>query len=62
MIRNDLTIGGYSGETSGPDILRKLGLLASEGVTFTDGRLDDPARLFLFGLPDRAASEVPRLS
>jgi methylated-DNA-[protein]-cysteine S-methyltransferase len=40
VIGHDLRIGGYSGETAGPQLQRKLNLLAAEGVTFTnDGYL-----------------------
>ena len=30
---------------NGPVLAKKLRLLRSEGVTFTDGRLSDPGRL-----------------
>ncbi len=51
VIRSDLTAGGYSGRTEGPDLARKLGLLESEGISFdpVTGRLRDPSRLFRFG-------------
>jgi methylated-DNA-[protein]-cysteine S-methyltransferase len=40
VISHTLHIGGYSGETEGPQLQKKLGLLAAEGVTFTaDGHL-----------------------
>ena len=42
VIRADLTIGGFSGETAGREIERKLALLESEGVAFDpEGCLQD---------------------
>jgi len=34
VIKSDLTIGGYSGETGGVKLRKKLDLLAGEGVRF----------------------------
>jgi methylated-DNA-[protein]-cysteine S-methyltransferase len=48
VIATDLTPGGYSGEREGAALRRKLALLAAEGVTFRDGRLADPSRLYRF--------------
>jgi len=45
VIASDLTPGGFQGKMNGPVLAKKLRLLRSEGVTFTDGRLSDPARL-----------------
>ena len=45
VIASDLTPGGFQGMINGPVLAKKLRLLRSEGVTFTDGRLSDPARL-----------------
>ena len=39
VIRNDLTPGGYSGESGGRQLALKLALLAEEGVRFENGRL-----------------------
>jgi hypothetical protein len=39
-----LTIGGFTGRTSGPALTKKLRLLAAEGVAFKRGRLSDPTR------------------
>lgn len=40
VIRTDLTIGGYSGETEGAKLRKKLRLLKGEGVEFDrEGRL-----------------------
>ena len=44
VIASDLSPGGYSGQTSGPRLARKLQLLAAEGVTFQNNRLTDPSR------------------
>ncbi len=47
VIRADLTPGGYSGATSGPELGRKLALLAGEGVRFdAAGRLRERWRLW----------------
>ena len=45
VIRGDLTIGGFSGQTAGREIRRKLRMLAAEGVRFAGGRLAQPGRL-----------------
>ena len=40
VIRTDLTIGGFSGQTSGPKLKKKLRLLKQEGVELdSDGKL-----------------------
>ncbi len=44
VIKTDLTLGGYAGERGGREVLRKLALLAAEGVKFEDGRLVDASR------------------
>ena len=42
VVRSDLTLGGYSGETSGPVLEKKVQLLRREGVGLdSDGRLLD---------------------
>ncbi len=46
VIRSDLTLGGFSGELTGPETRRKLYLLEAEGVCFKDGRLIDPKRVW----------------
>jgi len=45
VIRGDLRIGGFAGETTGTKITEKESLLAAEGVSFIDGRLAEPWRL-----------------
>jgi methylated-DNA-[protein]-cysteine S-methyltransferase len=45
VIASDLSPGGFQGKVNGPALAKKLRLLAAEGVTFTNGRLSDPARL-----------------
>ena len=45
VIATDLTLGGFAGRRSGPKLVEKRRLLASEGVTFTNGKLDDPGRV-----------------
>jgi methylated-DNA-[protein]-cysteine S-methyltransferase len=44
VIASDLTPGGFNGETRGPQLARKLRLLATEGIVFKNGRLADPKR------------------
>ncbi len=44
VISSNLSPGGYSGQTRGPQLTRKLQLLAAEGVTFKNNRLTDPKR------------------
>ena len=46
VIASDLTLGGFNGQRSGPELERKLRLLAAEGVEFRGGRLADPRRVF----------------
>ena len=49
VITTSLMIGGYSGETSGPILERKITLLAQEGVCFDPhGKLLDSSRLWSF--------------
>ena len=49
VVAADLSIGGFNGATDGPEIKRKLALLASEGVAFgADGKLKDPTVVWLF--------------
>ncbi|MBU4460091.1 MAG: MGMT family protein [Verrucomicrobia bacterium] len=45
VIASDLTPGGFNGARGGTEIIRKLRLLASEGVEFHAGRLADPSRV-----------------
>ena len=46
VISSDLTMGGFCGRRSGPEVERKLRLLAEEGVIFAHGKLADPSRLW----------------
>jgi methylated-DNA-[protein]-cysteine S-methyltransferase len=49
VIKTDLTIGGYSGETSGVKLRKKLDLLSSEGVKFDPtGNLIDHHVMYRF--------------
>ncbi|MFV1995299.1 MAG: MGMT family protein [Verrucomicrobiales bacterium] len=46
VIRADLSSGGFSGAVAGPEVERKLHLLALEGVAFDEGgRLADPSQV-----------------
>lgn len=44
VIASDLSPGGFVGQTAGPQLRRKLRLLASEGVLFHNGFLAEPRR------------------
>ncbi len=46
VIKADLTLGGYSGATTGVKVREKLALLKAEGVEFVDGRLKDSSRVW----------------
>ena len=47
VIRTDLTLGGFSGETEGEQITRKIAMLKEEGVRFNaEGRLLEPQRVW----------------
>ena len=48
VIRTDLTIGGFAGHREGPEIRRKMRLLASEGIKFERGHLVDPSNIYTF--------------
>jgi methylated-DNA-[protein]-cysteine S-methyltransferase len=48
VIASDLSIGGFSGKTSGRNIARKLNMLSREGVDFCRGRLRKEEQLFRF--------------
>ena len=49
VIKTNLTLGGFHGETEGPQIIRKRKILGTEGVSFTDqGELCDQGLVFDF--------------
>lgn len=48
IIASNLGLGGFEGDTRGRPIARKRALLEAEGVSFVQGRLEDPNRLFRF--------------
>ena len=43
VIKTNLTPGGFFGARTGPEVVRKLALLAEEGVFFDRGRLQNRA-------------------
>jgi methylated-DNA-[protein]-cysteine S-methyltransferase len=45
VIKADLSIGGFSGETTGKMITKKLHLLKKEGVVFNNNRLTNLCQL-----------------
>jgi methylated-DNA-[protein]-cysteine S-methyltransferase len=50
VIKTNLTIGGFAGQSAGPDIEQKRQLLKSEGIAFSaEGSLLDARRVFTFG-------------
>ena len=50
VIAADGAAGGFNGHRGGPELERKLRLLAAEGVKFDGrGRLAEPERVFRFG-------------
>lgn len=50
VIRSDYNIGGFAGARDGEKVLRKLALLAEEGVLFENGRLKDAAQVIILTL------------
>jgi methylated-DNA-[protein]-cysteine S-methyltransferase len=44
VIASDFSSGGFAGQTAGPQLRRKLRMLASEGVLFRNGFLAEPRR------------------
>lgn len=40
VVRADGSLGGFNGETDGPEMMRKTRLLESEGVEVRDGSID----------------------
>jgi len=48
VIRGDLTIGGFGGQTRGTRIRKKIAMLADEGVRFVNGSLADAMQVFTF--------------
>ena len=48
VIRSDLTIGGFMGETAGVSLTDKQALLRQEGVEFKDGLLLDSNQIYQF--------------
>lgn len=49
VITSNHTLGGYSGQTSGPVFEKKILLLKKEGVLFDEkGRLIDPGKMWQF--------------
>jgi methylated-DNA-[protein]-cysteine S-methyltransferase len=49
IIKSDLSMGGYFGETSGETVLQKVELLKSEGIKLdSKGKLIDTEQLYTF--------------
>jgi methylated-DNA-[protein]-cysteine S-methyltransferase len=48
VIASDMSIGGFNGSRSGPDIQRKMDMLLEEGLDLQGGSLTDTAMLYTF--------------
>lgn len=48
VISADLTLGGFRGTRSGPDLALKKRMLMDEGVTFEGNKLADPSRVYTY--------------
>ena len=48
VIRSDLSIGGFAGQTCGAEITRKRMLLKREGVLFDNGMLADISQIYYY--------------
>ena len=48
MVKGDLTIGGFAGQSGGEPVDRKRRLLESEGVTFLEDNSIDPNCCYCF--------------
>ena len=49
VVAADLSIGGFQGETDGPQIERKRALLRAEGIAFdAAGKVKDPSAVWRF--------------
>lgn len=48
VIKSDLSLGGFAGARQGESLVRKLALLAGEGVVFKNGRLQNPELIVAF--------------
>ncbi len=46
VIKGDLSVGGFFGETGGEAVRRKVEMLRKEGVTFPEGKLADRSMLW----------------
>jgi methylated-DNA-[protein]-cysteine S-methyltransferase len=49
VVKSDLSLGGFSGHTEGPEIDRKRHLLRKEGVLFAEAGSIQASCLFRFG-------------
>ncbi len=48
VIASDMTVGGFNGHRSGPEVQRKIEMLLEEEVDLEGGSLTDTAMLFTF--------------
>ena len=58
VVSADLSIGGFCGCRTGPEIRRKIVLLSSEGVPLdAEGQVKDARRVWRFGMPQESGAE-----
>lgn len=48
VVRNDGSLGGYSGKTKGKEIQKKVALLKKDGIKIVDGKIDLEKHLHRF--------------
>lgn len=51
VIKSDLSLGGFAGARQGEEVVRKMTLLAKEGVVFENGRLQNSELIIALSLP-----------
>lgn len=48
VIKTDLSLGGFFGVDTGPEVERKKKRLEAEGIIFADGKLEDKSLIYSF--------------
>ncbi|MBW3018695.1 MGMT family protein [Candidatus Woesearchaeota archaeon] len=41
VVKSDGCVGGFCGQSSGPEVKRKMGMLRKEGITIIDGKIEN---------------------
>ncbi|MDD5757944.1 MAG: MGMT family protein [Desulfobulbaceae bacterium] len=57
VIKSDFSLGGFAGAWQGDELVRKMKLLADEGVIFENGRLQNPELIVVLPLPNSTAEK-----